>query len=208
MVGARRVRAALAVGDLDGARDALAWMRPGVERSLAQASVHVADRRNADALDCLVGMSGWPVHSRVIGLLTAAAASPDATARAHVEQALGLAAPGGLVGPFLGRGPRVDSLVGAAPSALRAGLHPVIAGAGDRDRRTELVEPLTPRELDLLVLLPTHLSNAAMGERLYISVNTVKTNLKAIYRKMGTGSRAETVELAKQMGLLPVTAPA
>jgi LuxR family maltose regulon positive regulatory protein len=66
-----------------------------------------------------------------------------------------------------------------------------------------VIEPLTNRELELLHLLPTHLSNAAMGERLYVSVNTVKTNLRAVYRKLGTTSRAETVVRARRLGLLP-----
>jgi LuxR family maltose regulon positive regulatory protein len=54
----------------------------------------------------------------------------------------------------------------------------------------------------MLELLPTHLSYAQMGERLYLSVNTIKSNLKSIYRKLGVTSRAEAVEVSARLGLL------
>jgi len=68
-------------------------------------------------------------------------------------------------------------------------------GPGPLDR-------LTPRELRLLHFLPSHLSYAEIGERLFISVNTVKTNLKALYRKLDARTRAEAVEAAARAGLL------
>jgi LuxR family maltose regulon positive regulatory protein len=64
------------------------------------------------------------------------------------------------------------------------------------------VEPLTERERTLLGLLPTHLSYAQMGEQLHLSVNTVKTYLKAVYRKLDVGSRADAVEAARRAGLV------
>ncbi len=42
-------------------------------------------------------------------------------------------------------------------------------------------------------MLPTHLSYAEMGEQLYLSVNTIKTNLKSLYRKLGANTRAQAV---------------
>jgi LuxR family maltose regulon positive regulatory protein len=65
-----------------------------------------------------------------------------------------------------------------------------------------MVGELTPREVTLLELLPTHLSYAQIGERLYLSVNTVKSNLKSLYRKLEVGSRAEAVEAATALGLI------
>ncbi len=61
---------------------------------------------------------------------------------------------------------------------------------------------LTSRELTLLELLPTHLSYNEIGERLYLSVNTIKTNLKNLYRKLDANTRAEAVEAARSAGLL------
>ena len=66
----------------------------------------------------------------------------------------------------------------------------------------QYLDRLTPRELRLLHFLPSHLSYAEIGERLFISVNTVKTNLKALYRKLGANTRAGAVEAAGRAGLL------
>ena len=66
-------------------------------------------------------------------------------------------------------------------------------------------EHLTAREQTILELLPTHLSYAEIAERLYVSVNTVKSNLKAVYRKLAVTTRSEAVGVARRDGLLPPT---
>lgn len=63
-------------------------------------------------------------------------------------------------------------------------------------------EPISPAELRVLELLPTHLSVGQMAERLCVSTNTVKSHSKALYRKLGVGSRAEAVDEARALGLL------
>lgn len=64
-----------------------------------------------------------------------------------------------------------------------------------------LVEQLTDRETAVLYYLPTRLSNAEIAARLYVSVNTVKTHLKHLYRKLEVESRAAAVERADALGL-------
>ncbi len=61
---------------------------------------------------------------------------------------------------------------------------------------------LTMAELRLLPLLTTHLSFREIGERLFISQNTVKTEAISIYRKLDATSRSEAVERATAIGLL------
>jgi LuxR family maltose regulon positive regulatory protein len=56
--------------------------------------------------------------------------------------------------------------------------------------------------MDLLELLPTHLSYAEMGNRLYLSVNTIKSNLKQLYRKLNASTRTQAVEIARDRGFL------
>ena len=65
---------------------------------------------------------------------------------------------------------------------------------------------LTPAELRLLPLLSTHLSLRAIGERFFVSRNTVKTQAASTYRKLDASSRAEAVDHAKQLGLIALPA--
>ena len=65
-----------------------------------------------------------------------------------------------------------------------------------------LVEPLSPRERAVLRYLPTMMSNQEIAAELFVSVNTVKTHLKAIYRKLDVQDRREAVRRARAMKLL------
>jgi LuxR family maltose regulon positive regulatory protein len=61
---------------------------------------------------------------------------------------------------------------------------------------------LTTAELRVLPLMATHLSFREIGERLYLSPHTVKTQALSVYRKFGVSSRSEAVERAYKVGLL------
>ena len=60
---------------------------------------------------------------------------------------------------------------------------------------------LTTAELRLLPLLPTHLTFREIGQRLFVSQHTVKTQAMSIYRKLGVSSRSQAVQRAQQLGL-------
>ncbi|WP_380169038.1 AAA family ATPase [Jannaschia sp. R86511] len=62
---------------------------------------------------------------------------------------------------------------------------------------------LTPREMAVLVDLPSLLPLSAIAESHHVSPNTLKTQVKAIYRKLGASSRHEAVTSARLLGLLP-----
>jgi LuxR family maltose regulon positive regulatory protein len=64
------------------------------------------------------------------------------------------------------------------------------------------VSTLTTAELRLLPLLPTRLSFQEIGQRLYISKNTVKTQAVSIYRKLGASSRSGAVQRLQEIGFL------
>jgi LuxR family maltose regulon positive regulatory protein len=66
---------------------------------------------------------------------------------------------------------------------------------------------LTKRELEILRLLPTRLSQREIGRRLFVSYNTVHTHIRSIYRKLGVSSRIDAVERAREIGLLWDAAP-
>jgi LuxR family maltose regulon positive regulatory protein len=61
---------------------------------------------------------------------------------------------------------------------------------------------LTARERELLVLLPTRMTNDDIALQLYVSVNTVKTHTRSIYRKLGVPNRRAAVTRAENLGLL------
>ncbi len=63
---------------------------------------------------------------------------------------------------------------------------------------------LTAAELRLLPLLATHLSFREIGERLFVSRNTVKTQAISVYRKFGVSSRSEAILRAGELGLVDV----
>ena len=65
-----------------------------------------------------------------------------------------------------------------------------------------LPEPLTNREQAVLRLLTTSMSTTEIASELYLSVNTVKTHLAAIYRKLAARKRREAVQRARELELL------
>ncbi len=65
-----------------------------------------------------------------------------------------------------------------------------------------VVEAPSEAELVVLRLLSTDLSQREIGARLYLSMNTVKTHMRVLYRKLGVTSRGAAVERAAALGLL------
>jgi LuxR family transcriptional regulator, maltose regulon positive regulatory protein len=74
--------------------------------------------------------------------------------------------------------------------------------------RRDLAVPITPAELRILRLLPTHLSTSEIAARLFVSPNTVKTEISSVYRKLEASSRTEAVEAASDLGLIDPETPA
>jgi len=67
---------------------------------------------------------------------------------------------------------------------------------------TALVEQLTDRELAVLRYLPSGLSQRDIATELYVSLNTVRTHCRAIYRKLGVGDRHAAVQAARDHRLI------
>jgi len=62
---------------------------------------------------------------------------------------------------------------------------------------------LTPRELEILELLAAGLSNREIGERLFVSENTVKTHCRRLFDKLGAGRRTQAVRIGREGRLIP-----
>jgi LuxR family maltose regulon positive regulatory protein len=72
---------------------------------------------------------------------------------------------------------------------------------GARKQADTVAEKLTAKEHEVLGLLATRLSRREIGQRLYVSLNTVKTHQRALYRKLGVENRHAAVIRARELGL-------
>jgi LuxR family transcriptional regulator, maltose regulon positive regulatory protein len=130
-------------------------------------------------------------------------------AGAALERALDLAEPRGLRRPFLDVGPALRPILRrhlrrqTAHRALAGELLDALEGARPAPATAEpLLDPLSDRELTVLRYLPTMMSNAEIAGELFVSVNTVKTHLKQIYRKLDVTGRRDAVHRARDLELL------
>jgi LuxR family maltose regulon positive regulatory protein len=74
--------------------------------------------------------------------------------------------------------------------------------SGFRNSANGWASTITAAELRLLPLLTTHMTFREIGERLFVSRNTIKTQAISIYRKLGVSSRNEAIERAVELGLV------
>ncbi|MGH3390286.1 MAG: LuxR C-terminal-related transcriptional regulator, partial [Actinomadura sp.] len=127
-----------------------------------------------------------------------------------LERALTLAEPEGACRVFLDGGTVVRSLLTVLGT-------PRSGGARFRNRvlrrfdsqlpaggphRSRTAHGLTGSELAVLRFLPSHMTNDEIAEALFLSVNTVKTHLRSVYRKLGVGTRRAAIAQATRHGLL------
>jgi LuxR family transcriptional regulator, maltose regulon positive regulatory protein len=110
---------------------------------------------------------------------------------ADIHRRLFTSSPGRLPAPSPGRLPAPSPGRLPAPSPGAPGHDPV-----------PVIEPLTEREQEVLRHLSGMLNTAEVAGEMYISVNTVKTHLKSIYRKLAATHRGEAVRRARQLNLI------
>lgn len=100
-----------------------------------------------------------------------------------------------------------ESEIVAAVEAIASGLlvlHPdAVELLSIREKVvTNPVQSLTPREIEVLVMLGSGLGNKAIAKRLHISEHTVKFHLSSIFQKLSVSSRTEAVAVAIRLGLI------
>jgi LuxR family maltose regulon positive regulatory protein len=144
------------------------------------------------------------VTTAVLDALLAAAAGDEDRASDHLEDALTAAMPWTLRRPFLAEEdlrPLLERRIegGSAVPEFALDLLDRMSGAAvaDVELRRPLTDPLTERERTVLRYLASTLSNAEIAAELYVSVSTVKTHQRAVYRKLGAGGRREAVRRAR-----------
>ncbi|MFD5125859.1 LuxR C-terminal-related transcriptional regulator [Streptomyces sp. NPDC058385] len=149
------------------------------------------------------------VRAALVRAQVAQEAGDDATARRLVAQALLGARRERLRRPFLDARPWIRPLLSTAPLEELAGdwLTPAPSRPGEPAtvdaRPAALVAgELSGRERDVLERLARMMSTEEIAADLYVSVNTVKTHLKSVYRKLAVNRRNEAVRRARELGLV------
>jgi LuxR family maltose regulon positive regulatory protein len=71
--------------------------------------------------------------------------------------------------------------------------------------KSELIEPLRERELEVLLLFAEGRTSREIASRLFLALNTVRAHSSNIYGKLGVHSRTQAVARARALGLLPST---
>jgi ATP/maltotriose-dependent transcriptional regulator MalT len=135
-----------------------------------------------------------------------------------LEQAISLAEPGGFVRSFVDEGPVMASLL---YEAIKRQLNPQYtqrllsafstsetaqkaASELKMPASGELLEPLSEREIEVLHLVAKGLQRQEIAENLVLSLNTVKSHLRNIFRKLGVNNQMQAVAKARNMGFLDI----
>jgi LuxR family maltose regulon positive regulatory protein len=160
----------------------------------------------------------------VLGMkaLLADALNQESTAFEKLSEALTLAEPGEFIRPFLDLGHQMSDLLKrlakqkpdliyterilAAFSNEETGTGQEVSDDQSVHRsflpNQALVEPLTKREIEILLILSKRLSNHEIAERLFISPETVKRHLYNIFQKFDVKTRKQAIAKAKSLGML------
>jgi LuxR family maltose regulon positive regulatory protein len=150
----------------------------------------------------------------------------DTASQADYVSALRLAEPEGFIGVFLEQGPPVAGALANLNKHNRLGSVPAgyierVLAAFSRSQPADgsrgkqpapdlpastapvaLIEPLTDRERDVLRLMADGLKYKEVATELFISLNTVRFHVKAIYGKLNVNNRTQAIEMARQLRIL------
>lgn len=161
------------------------------------------------------GRMGSAIEILVLQALAYEAKGDIRLALIPLERALRLAEPEGYLRLFVDEGPPMARLLyeahkhAIAPGYARRLLDAIPLDALEAaplaqsaDPVSALVEPLSEREIEVMRLIASGLSNPEIASHLYLSLNTVKSHTRNIYGKLGVNRRTQAVARARTLGLL------
>ena len=192
------------------------------ELPISQARVYLAQGDTSKALEVLepirqqIEAKGWADERlKVMVLQTVAlhAHGEKEKAMQVLDDALMLAEPGGFIRTFVDEGLPMSQLLfeaaarGMMPDYTDKLLASIKAEQKSEDKSTPiiakaLIGSLSQRELEILKLIALGLSNRAIGERLFLAVDTVKGHNRRIFDKLQVQNRTEAVARAHELGLM------
>ncbi len=161
-----------------------------------------------------MGRAGHLVELYMLQAVAYSALRETPRALAALEVALTHAEPEGYIRTFVDEGEPVRVLLKrlAISERLRAyvgkllvaftDLGEVALASPSSDLQSQLAEPLTDRELEVLRLVAEGLSDRQMAERMTVVVGTVKRHLNNLYGKLGVHSRTQALARARELGLV------
>jgi LuxR family maltose regulon positive regulatory protein len=151
------------------------------------------------------GFYSTPTIVLILQALALQALGRGREALARLDGAVERAAPEGCRRVFLNEGPAVAEMLPGvrhvAPDFVDRLLDDFRAEGERRRPGRSLVEPLTPRETEVLRLIAAGLKNQEIADRLVISVATVKRHISNVYGKLGVRERADAIARAVESGL-------
>lgn len=161
------------------------------------------------------GRMGSVIEVLVLQALAHEAQGNIPPALAPLERALTLAEPEGYVRIFVDEGRPMARLLykalsqGVESDYIRRLLAAFPVAESEqttssqlRGPESELIEPLSARELEVLQLIAQGLSNRQISERLFLTLSTIKGHNRIIFSKLMVGRRTEAVARARELGLL------
>jgi LuxR family transcriptional regulator, maltose regulon positive regulatory protein len=212
-----RAEVLLQSGEIEGAAAALDGREPtSLSESATLAQALLAQRNATAALDVMEVALASPDPDDVVGhvriwCVKARALESSGDSKGAVratERALALAEAEEIKRVFLTQGREMRDLL---HNVLRASIGPRtfartlfegLKAPANQPTNSTLIDPLTERELNVLRYLPSLLSAGEIAAEMYISLNTVKTHLRSIYRKLGVSTRRGAVDRATELNLL------
>jgi LuxR family maltose regulon positive regulatory protein len=178
---------------------------------LAQGKVEAASTMLADLQKTAENGSrnGRLVEANLLQAIILSQQGENVSAQEAFSQALALAEPENYVLLFLEEGDGVRSLLQAylntanQPDNLKAYAQKLLSAfPGEIQPLDALVEPLSPREQEILNLIGAGYSNQEISDALFITLHTVKKHSSNIYGKLGVSSRTQAVARAHELNLL------
>jgi LuxR family maltose regulon positive regulatory protein len=165
------------------------------------------------------GRFGREITIRVLLALACQELGDIQESRNHIERALSLAEPEGCLQPFLSLGKPAASLLGTFSSqnpvseqsiqnlrymkTIVAAFSQVEQPAPEQwEQKSQPVDSLTPREMDVLRLLAEGLSNREIAARLFLSPNTLRVYTTNLYSKLYVHNRTQAVIRARELNLI------